>query len=169
MHDTSHIVLNTRLLMITRHESADYHVPAPWSEVLNPLRYSITLRPGRADHVTLNENGRAALWVANQAFRLKHCLLRLVARFRREAIDHCEGCRRALFIGDKGLTYDDGPTLCEACAPTYAESLEALREEAQRSTTDEEDRARYQASIARIEKAIASGAATADDKHVHDL
>lgn len=37
-----------------------------------------------------------------------------------EVLDHCEGCRTELRAGDKAHSYDDGPRLCEPCAPTFA-------------------------------------------------
>lgn len=37
-----------------------------------------------------------------------------------EIIDRCEGCSKALYEGDLAHTYDDGPSLCEPCAPTFA-------------------------------------------------
>lgn len=37
----------------------------------------------------------------------------------REVMDVCESCSRPLFEGDKVFSYSDGPTFCEADAPTW--------------------------------------------------
>jgi hypothetical protein len=46
MFDPDRIVFSSRLLMVIRHEKTDRSGPAPLNEVLNPLRYSVTLWPG---------------------------------------------------------------------------------------------------------------------------
>lgn len=35
----------------------------------------------------------------------------------------CEGCSNPIWEGEKVYSYDDGPMMCEACAPTYADML----------------------------------------------
>jgi hypothetical protein len=35
----------------------------------------------------------------------------------------CEGCERILIVGDLGHRAADGPVMCEACSPTYADIL----------------------------------------------
>lgn len=37
--------------------------------------------------------------------------------------DTCEGCDKLLFVGELGHRCADGPTLCEACAPTWSDLL----------------------------------------------
>lgn len=40
-----------------------------------------------------------------------------------ELLDHCGGCGKPIFDGEKVFDHDDGPSFCEECAPTYAEML----------------------------------------------
>lgn len=53
------IVLNSRWLMIIRHEKSDYHHGTPWGQVLNLLRYELVFFPG-PNHFDINDMG----WLA---------------------------------------------------------------------------------------------------------
>ena len=64
------IVLNSRLLFITVHTKADYHFGIPFLELLNPLRYSVTL----FQKWTLNKGGRASITASNFVFRCRRRL-----------------------------------------------------------------------------------------------
>jgi len=46
----------------------------------------------------------------------------------REVLDVCEHCSRPLFQGDRVFSYSDGPTFCEADAPTWND-LKAMQDE----------------------------------------
>jgi len=46
----------------------------------------------------------------------------------REVIDYCESCNRKLYEGDNVFRYSDGPTFCEAHAPTWND-LKAMQDE----------------------------------------
>lgn len=39
-----------------------------------------------------------------------------------EVAGECEGCGKLLFAGEMGLRCNDGPILCEECAPTWEEA-----------------------------------------------
>jgi hypothetical protein len=43
-----------------------------------------------------------------------------------EIADTCETCERLLFVGELGHSCTDGPTLCEACAPTWNDLKQQL-------------------------------------------
>ncbi len=45
-----------------------------------------------------------------------------------EVMDMCESCSKPLFEGDKVFSYSDGPTFCEAHAPTWND-LKAMQDE----------------------------------------
>lgn len=46
----------------------------------------------------------------------------------REILDRCEDCSKPLFEGDRVFSYSDGPTFCEAHAPTWND-LKAMQDE----------------------------------------
>jgi len=56
------ITFNSRCLLISRHDGADYHGPVPLAVRINPLRYSLTFWPGTPRHLTLNRGG----WLARK-------------------------------------------------------------------------------------------------------
>lgn len=41
-------------------------------------------------------------------------------------VGKCDQCGRALFVGDRAFSYDDGPMFCEQHAPTWTERREEL-------------------------------------------
>lgn len=86
-----------------------------------------------------------------------------------EVVGECEGCDTLLFEGDKGHRCDDGPLLCEACSPTYGDSLTQLRECLADKDIGDDDRAEWESSIAHIEAAIGAGTLTAETKNVSAL
>lgn len=45
-----------------------------------------------------------------------------------EIVGTCEGCDKLLLTGDQGHRCEDGPILCEACSPTYADALKWFKE-----------------------------------------
>lgn len=46
----------------------------------------------------------------------------LAPNCEREGIDDCVGCRKLLFVGDMGFSYQDGELCCAECAPTYEQA-----------------------------------------------
>ena len=70
------------------------------------------------------ENERAAL-VAHTEERYRQAQERLeqIEDECGEFLAQCEGCSKPIFEGEKVFDYEDGPSFCEACAPTYAEML----------------------------------------------
>jgi hypothetical protein len=46
----------------------------------------------------------------------------------------CEGCDRMLVVGDLGHRAADGPVMCEACSPTYADVLAQYEETEDRAS-----------------------------------
>lgn len=80
-----------------------------------------------------------------------------------EIADTCEGCSKILFVGEMGHVCGDGPTLCEACSPTWADCLTQLSE----PSDDSEDEAERQESIKAVQAQIDAG--NGDKKHVWEL
>lgn len=72
MYQPHTITFNCRWLLIERDDGADYHGPVPWRIRLNPLRYSLTIRPGRPGNKTFNERGWLARKVSNAIYILRH-------------------------------------------------------------------------------------------------
>lgn len=72
MHDPSTITFNSRWLLVSRYDGTDYHGPVPWRVLINPLRYSLTFRPGRPGYRTVNKNGWLARKLSNAMFVLRH-------------------------------------------------------------------------------------------------
>ncbi len=68
------VIFNNRQFLIMRHERSDYHHGTPMSEILNPLRYSLTIWPGQTKRITINKNGKLALRVSNFIWRFRHPL-----------------------------------------------------------------------------------------------
>jgi hypothetical protein len=57
------ITFNSRYLLVSRHDGADYHEPVPLGIRLNLLRYSLTIFPGEPRHSPKNGgSGRALPW-----------------------------------------------------------------------------------------------------------
>jgi hypothetical protein len=46
----------------------------------------------------------------------------------------CEGCERMLIVGDHGHRAADGPVMCEACSPTYADVLSQYEDATDRAS-----------------------------------
>lgn len=72
----------------------------------------------------------------------------------------CEGCEMMLIVGDLGHRAADGPVMCEACAPTYADVLAQYEEAESRASllvdldlTDEE----LASQIAALRAIVAAG------------
>ena len=66
------ITFNRPWLLIERYDGADYDGPVPWRVRLNPLRYSLTTRPGRPGNKTFNDGGRLARQIANAVYIIRH-------------------------------------------------------------------------------------------------
>lgn len=71
MHCPHKIVFYRRWLSVTCHTRADYMTKVPLSELLNPLRYSLCLRPGTPQHKIINRGGKAWHWVAKPYYKWK--------------------------------------------------------------------------------------------------
>lgn len=82
----------------------------------------------------------------------------------------CEGCSRLLIVGDLGHRAADGPVMCEACSPTYADVLAQYEETDGRESllveldvTEEE----FADMIAQLKATVAEG--DGDKKNVTPL
>lgn len=62
-----------------------------------------------------------------------------------EIAGSCEACSRLLFIGDMGYRYEDC-TVCEACAPSYADAEENWSKNDDKC--DAEDKAAFLSTLA---------------------
>lgn len=71
-------------------------------------------------------------------------------------IGTCEGCSKLLFVGDKGFTYDDGPVVCEGCAPDWDQAKENW--DAQKSENPED----YAAFVDALAHHLANGGKSSD-------
>lgn len=65
------IVHSGRWFLLMCHTGADYR-KVPLAILLNPLRYSVTFRPGTPRQRTLNRNGRLNIAWANYRWHLRH-------------------------------------------------------------------------------------------------
>lgn len=65
------ITFNRRWLLISRYDGADYHGPVPIGIRINPLRYSLTFKPGRPGNKTINRNGWLHRKLAGAIFVLR--------------------------------------------------------------------------------------------------
>jgi len=65
------ITFNSKLLLISRYDGADYHGPVPRVIRFNPLRYSFTIWPGTPRYFTVNRKGWLARKLSNAWFRLR--------------------------------------------------------------------------------------------------
>lgn len=45
----------------------------------------------------------------------------LLAEHDADVLGTCEHCMRLMFEGELGFRYEDGPIMCEACAPTWSD------------------------------------------------
>lgn len=86
--------------------------------------------------------------------------------------DHgqCEGCSKQLRTGDKAHICNDGPILCEECAPTFGELQQAANWELEGKVHSFSFTGRQQA-VAAIEKVAAhiKGGGSMDDPVVVEL
>lgn len=82
-----------------------------------------------------------------------------------EPLEYCEGCSRLLIAGDLGHRCADGPVLCEACSPTFADLLKQYSEEG--AAEDAEDPEGFALGLAAAQAAVDAG--DGDKKHVLPL
>lgn len=75
----------------------------------------------------------------------------------------CDSCRKALFFGDQGYAFDDGPEFCEEHAPTYGEHKAGWEEQ-----TEPDDVERRAKAIATVDAHIANGGSL-NDRYTHEL
>lgn len=75
-------------------------------------------------------------------------------------LEFCEDCSTFIIPGDRVFRYEEGPTFCSDCAPTFAEReqevaeyIEALRQRG----ADEEEIDEYKGALAAIREKIALG------------
>jgi len=83
----------------------------------------------------------------------------LLERFGGELAATCEGCSKILFFGELGHRCGDGPTLCDACAPTVADchrqAVEIL--EAMAEPPGDEDRKEQEERVAALASRVLAG------------
>ena len=72
MFDPHTITFNSRYLLVSRFDGADYHGPVPLDIRLNPLRYALTIFPGEPRHFTINRDGWLARKLSNAIFYLRN-------------------------------------------------------------------------------------------------
>lgn len=65
------ITFNSRLLLISRFDGADYHGPVPLGIRINPLRYSLTLWPGTPRNRTINRYGWLSRKLSDALFAIR--------------------------------------------------------------------------------------------------
>lgn len=82
----------------------------------------------------------------------------------KEIADTCEGCSKLLFVGELGHRCEDGPTLCEACAPTWSDMKQQYTDDALKPEDRHET---YDEDLAAIDAHIAAG--DGDKKHAWPL
>lgn len=59
------IIFHNRFLLVMRHDKHDYcSRPVPFAQVINPLRYQVTIKPGCKSRLTINKD--AWLWLKLQ-------------------------------------------------------------------------------------------------------
>jgi hypothetical protein len=73
MYCPERVVLDSKIVYITRHESCDYYGAnkTPWKERLNPFRLEFIFLPFTNYRATLNKGGAAWMRISNAIFRLK--------------------------------------------------------------------------------------------------
>lgn len=73
MYCPSSIILNSKIVFITLHTSADYYRASqiPWGERLNPLRYELIFAPFTKHRTVINKDGKLATKFSNLIWGLK--------------------------------------------------------------------------------------------------